>query len=163
MKNKGGVGWWNIPQLASSELSWQSLSPSQMYAGFVQIPVSHWNWPGLHLNSAVERHMHKCAFITHLFVMLQGENVYPTIHITHGSWQARRIGRHSRPLCHTSTRTGYTCRSCRQTDGRFVGTYFKWEMVRVFVKFKVMIWVKYDVLTWLAVQLDMHCLPSAAR
>ncbi len=114
MKNWGGVWQWNIPHLASSELSWQSLSPSQMYAGFVQIPVPHWNWPGLHLNSAVERHMHKCAFITHLLVMLQGENVSPTIHITHGSRQARQIGRHSRPRCHTSTRTGYTCRSCRQ-------------------------------------------------
>lgn len=43
----------NLPQLASSELSWQSLSPSQMKAGLVQIPVEHWNCPGLHLNSAV--------------------------------------------------------------------------------------------------------------
>lgn len=45
----------NPPQLASSELSWQSLSPSQMKAGLVQIPVEHWNCPGLHLNSAVGR------------------------------------------------------------------------------------------------------------
>lgn len=29
------------PQLASSLLSWQSLSPSQMKAGFVQMPVEH--------------------------------------------------------------------------------------------------------------------------
>lgn len=43
----------HIPQLASSELSWQSLSPSQMYAGLVQMPVPHWNCPGLQLNSAV--------------------------------------------------------------------------------------------------------------
>lgn len=50
---RGGVG--NLPQLASSELSWQSLSPSQMKAGLVQIPVEHWNCPGLHLNSAVGR------------------------------------------------------------------------------------------------------------
>lgn len=48
---RGDTG--NLPQLASSELSWQSLSPSQMKAGLVQIPVEHWNWPGLHLNSAV--------------------------------------------------------------------------------------------------------------
>lgn len=48
---RGDVG--NLPQLASSELSWQSLSPSQMKAGLVQIPVEHWNCPGLHLNSAV--------------------------------------------------------------------------------------------------------------
>lgn len=41
--------------MASSELSWQSLSPSQMKAGLVQIPVEHWNCPGLHLNSAVGR------------------------------------------------------------------------------------------------------------
>lgn len=41
-----------VPQLASSELSWQSLSPSQMKAGLVQIPVEHWNCPGRHLNSA---------------------------------------------------------------------------------------------------------------
>lgn len=30
-----------LPQLASSLLSWQSLSPSQMKAGFVQMPVEH--------------------------------------------------------------------------------------------------------------------------
>lgn len=58
----------NVPQLASSELSWQSLSPSQMYAGFVQIPVPHWNWPGLHLNSAVGRNMNKCALITRVWL-----------------------------------------------------------------------------------------------
>lgn len=41
-----------LPQLASSLLSWQSLSPSQMKAGLVQMPVEHWNCPGRHLNSA---------------------------------------------------------------------------------------------------------------
>lgn len=54
----------NVPQLASSELSWQSLSPSQMYAGFVQIPVPHWNWPGLHLKSAVGRNVQMCSYDT---------------------------------------------------------------------------------------------------
>lgn len=45
----------SLPQLASSLLSWQSLSPSQMKAGLVQMPVEHWNWPGRHLNSAAEK------------------------------------------------------------------------------------------------------------
>ena len=44
-----------LPQLASSLLSWQSLSPSQMKAGLVQMPVEHWNCPGRHLNSAAGR------------------------------------------------------------------------------------------------------------
>lgn len=44
-----------LPQLASSLLSWQSLSPSQMKAGFVQMPVEHWNCPGRHLNSAARK------------------------------------------------------------------------------------------------------------
>lgn len=111
----------NVPQLASSELSWQSLSPSQMYAGFVQIPVPHWNWPGLHLKSAVGRNRYKCALMTHGFGC---ENVPPTIYtITHGSRQARRTGLRSRPQCHTSTRTGYTCHSCTQTEERCHSRY----------------------------------------
>lgn len=52
--NPGGEGS-PLPQLASSLLSWQSLSPSQMKAGFVQMPVEHWNCPGRHLNSAARR------------------------------------------------------------------------------------------------------------
>lgn len=36
-----GGGGSAVPQLASSLLSWQSLSPSQMKAGLVQMPVEH--------------------------------------------------------------------------------------------------------------------------
>lgn len=53
-RNDGRLGR-SLPQLASSLLSWQSLSPSQMKAGLVQMPVEHWNWPGRHLNSAAKK------------------------------------------------------------------------------------------------------------
>lgn len=42
------------PQLASSELSPQSFSPSQMKGGKAQRPVPHWKRPGWHLNSAAK-------------------------------------------------------------------------------------------------------------
>lgn len=54
-EDKAGREGGPLPQLASSLLSWQSLSPSQMKAGFVQMPVEHWNCPGRHLNSAAGR------------------------------------------------------------------------------------------------------------
>lgn len=44
------------PQLASSELSPQSFSPSQMNGGRAQRPVPHWKRPGWHLNSAEKVH-----------------------------------------------------------------------------------------------------------
>lgn len=42
------------PQLASSELSPQSFSPSQMKGGKAQRPVPHWKRPGWHLKSAAK-------------------------------------------------------------------------------------------------------------
>lgn len=55
------VSYLHLPQLASSELSPQSFSPSQMNGGRAQRPVPHWKRPGWHLNSAVLVH-HRIQF-----------------------------------------------------------------------------------------------------
>jgi hypothetical protein len=115
----------SIPQLASSLLSWQSLSPSHMKAGFVQMPVEHWNCPGRHLNSAGGEgrlHVRKAGgeqgmAASASLVVSEDPPVTRTLG-THDSLEAHLSGPRSHPLCHTSTRRGCTCRSCTQTGGQ---------------------------------------------
>lgn len=115
-----------LPQLASSLLSWQSLSPSQMKAGLVQIPVEHWNCPGRHLNSAARKGASESEGLgLGMATGSLGGRLAPTKDLlatpalgTYDSPGARLSGPHNHPPCHTSTRRGCTCRSCTQTGGQ---------------------------------------------
>ena len=44
------------PQLRSSDISPQSLSPSQIQRAGIQRPLSHWNWPGPHVAATNSKH-----------------------------------------------------------------------------------------------------------
>lgn len=124
----GGSRWLGspLPQLASSLLSWQSLSPSQMKAGLVQMPVEHWNCPGRHLNSAAGRGASESEGLGPGVATRSlgsqaapGQDPLATPALgTYDSPGARLSGPHNRPPCHTSTRRGCTCRSCTQTGGQ---------------------------------------------
>lgn len=123
-----------LPQLASSELSPQSFSPSQMNGGRAQRPVPHWKRPGWHLNSAVwkgrkdiiqwlldrtQDYVQKSSELHHPNMELQLKRKWlrhiakPPLGVillwsTHGSQQVRPNRPHNHPPCHTSTRKGCT-------------------------------------------------------
>lgn len=92
------------------------------------MPVPHWNWPGLHLNSATSRthtHTHvsekqkkqsnEQTKQQHVSMLSQRNGTIQSGLITHGSPRAHRSDRHSRLRCHTSTRRECICHFYKQT------------------------------------------------